>query len=321
MPSLLPITAVIELTFDPITTIGGWTVRLETLALAVVVLASLLVALRIGMRTPVDLSRSPDDHLTPDGEPNHLRADDLLYIVVAVFPGAAIGGRLGYVLLHLDYYNANQAAILDPARGSLELSLAVLGGALTGTFVAGLLGAPVGRWLHALALPLLFALGAGKAALVLGGSGQGTPSDAAWATAYVSPGLWGSLGPAIPSHPAQLYEAIATGVVLLALIGLLAAGAFGRRDGRLFLLALALWSTARAFVAATWRDPVVGGGLRMEQLLATTMAGGLVILLVGATARARRHRVDMATPVQDLIASGVRGAQPDWPDPDTRPPI
>ena len=33
-----------------------------------------------------------------------LRADDLIFIAVGVVPGAVIGGRIGYGLLHLDYY-------------------------------------------------------------------------------------------------------------------------------------------------------------------------------------------------------------------------
>ena len=115
-------------------------------------------------------------------------------------------------------------AIVDPAQGSLELSLAIVGGTLSGAYVAGLLGAPIGRWLRAAALPLLFVLGSGKLAMVLGGSGQGLPSDLPWATAYVGPGPWGSLAPALPSHPSQLYEGIATLAVLAVLTLALASG-------------------------------------------------------------------------------------------------
>ena len=69
----------------------------------------------------------------------------------------------------------------------------MVGGFLTGCYVASLLGASIGRWLHLAAAPVLFALGAGKLTMVLTGSGQGLPSLGDWATAYLGPGPWGSL--------------------------------------------------------------------------------------------------------------------------------
>ena len=61
MPTLLPFRPVIELAFDPIAQVGDWHVRLQTLALAAVILVALVLAAVIARRTPVDLSRSPDD--------------------------------------------------------------------------------------------------------------------------------------------------------------------------------------------------------------------------------------------------------------------
>ncbi len=214
---LLPssIHAVIEFTFAPIAQVGPWSVRLETIALAAVVLVALVLAARSARGTPIDIHRSTRALLPPDDEPNHLRADDLLFITVAAIPGAVVGGRIGYMLLHLDYYTANQGAIFDVGQGGFELSLAVVGGTLTAAIVAGLLGAPVGRWLHAAILPLLFALAAGKAAMILGGNGQGLPWDGTWATAYLGPGPWGSLAPELPSNPSQAYEAFTTVIVIL----------------------------------------------------------------------------------------------------------
>ena len=60
---------------------------------------------------PIDLRREPDARLPPDGEPNRLRPDDLLFIAVAAIPGAVAGGRIGYLILHYDYYSANSAAL------------------------------------------------------------------------------------------------------------------------------------------------------------------------------------------------------------------
>lgn len=313
--ALIRVNAVIELSFSPIVTFGDWTIRLETIALAVIVFACLVLAALVGRRTPVDLARPPAAEDAETGERNHLRGDDLLFVAVAALPGAVIAGRLGYVLLYLDYYRARPEAVLDVGQGGLELSLAIVGGLLTAVVVAGLLGAPVGRWMHALVLPLLLAIGAGKLALVLGGDGQGLPFDGAWALAFLGPGPWGSLAPEVASHPAQVYEAIGTVVVLLVLVGLLAAGAFQSRSGAAFLLGIALWSTVRAVVASTWRNSPVLGSLNMGQVLALAIALGATVLLLGVTLERARRRPG-APPA---AGSPVTGGGPAWPDPETRP--
>src|SRR5262245_13471610 len=169
-----------------------------------------------------------------------LRVDDLVFGVVGAVPGAIAGGRLGAVLDHVDYYRANPAAILDPGQGGLTLTLAVPFGIFTGGAIARLLGAPVGRWLHAGALPLLFVLAAGKLVGVVGATGQGAPSGLPWATAYHGPGPWGSLAADIASQPSQAYEAI---LVTLAIGGFIAASRLevvGRRDGAAMFVALGL---------------------------------------------------------------------------------
>lgn len=290
---------VIELSFAPIVTIAGLSVRLETIALSGVLLLALLLAALMARRTPVDLalppgapSPDPDD----DG-PNRLRPDDLLYIAVATMPGAVAGARLGYWLLHLDYYQANPAALLDVGLGGLQLSLGVVGGILTGALVAGLLGAPVGRWLHAFTLPLLLALAGGKAAMILGGSGQGMPWDGEWASAYLGDGPWGSLAPALPSYPSQAFEAAATLGILVLVWALMALGVFGRRSGAAFWFGLGLWATARALVATTWRDPVVAGPLRTDQVISfaiVVLAFGMLVILAARELLRRRREASPA---------------------------
>ena len=281
--------AVIAFDFDPLLRLAdGLVVRWQTVALVAIVTAGLIVAGLIARR-------------------ERLRADDLLFIAVAAVPGAVIGGRIGYVLLHLDYYSSHREAILDPGQGSLELALAIVGATLSGSYVAALLGAPIGRWLRTLALPLLFVLGAGKLAMVLGGSGQGQPADLPWATAYVGPGPWGSLAPDLPSHPSQAYEGIATLAILAILTFTLAAHGFRTRDSRLFFVALALWALARAAVTLTWRGPALIG-LNEAGLIAISCAIGFAILHVVV---GRRHS-DSLHPLD--IAHDAN-----WADPEARP--
>jgi prolipoprotein diacylglyceryltransferase len=291
--------AVIAFTFPATFSAAGLTVRWETLAGAAVGLLALLAAALVARSTPIDPDFPPDvPSRDPEVEgPNHLRADDLLYIAVSALPGAVIGGRIGYALTHLPYYQANPDALWDPNRGGLELSLAVVGGLVTASVVARLLGAPVGRWLHAAALPLILLLGGIKAAMILGGSGQGLPLGATWATAYLGPGPWGSLAPAVPSWPSQAVEVLAAILVGGLAWWLMAVGVFRRRNGAAFFLALGMWASTRAVIAGTWRDPAVAGTLSAAQLIAISIAAACALAVVGfAAVAARQSRAARSEP-------------------------
>lgn len=297
--------AVVALDFDPYLHLGDRSLRWETLALAAVILLVLCLAALAAGRTVATQIR-PGRPMARDGweGPWHLRRDDLLFIALGVVPGAVVGGRLGYGLLHLDYYATNPGALLDPAQGSLSLSGALVVGTVTGAYVARLLDAPVGRWLGLATVPVLLGLALGKLATVLGGAGQGALWDGQWATLYVRDGPWGSLLPGSSAHPSQVYEA---GMALVVLALVLAAGrlkTIRRVPARQFLLAVGLWTLGRAIVALTWRDPTVLGPFRAEQLVDLVVAAGCVVAMLLAGRNARAH-ADMAT-----LA---------WPDPATRP--
>ena len=285
--------AAIVLDFDPYLRVGEVAVRWETLALAGAILAAIVVAALLAGRTPGEDQLIGDTDL-PDEEgdpPWHLRRDDLLFILLGAVVGAVVMGRLGYGLLHLDAYAQDFRALLDPGRGSLELTLAVVGGTLTGIYVAALLDAPVGRWLHVAAVPLLLVLGLGKAAEALGGSGQGAASSVAWATAYLPPGPWGSLGAEVPAHPAQLYEAAMTGVVIVIVSVAARLMPLRRADGRLYALAIGLWALGRGLVASTWRDEPVVAGLNTVQLICIAVGGLMLGIPVAAAELRRRGRL------------------------------
>ncbi|HTC85957.1 MAG TPA: prolipoprotein diacylglyceryl transferase family protein [Candidatus Acidoferrum sp.] len=261
--------AIFTFDFDPLLHLGDSGVRFETLGIAAAVLFGLLFAAVAAGRTPLDGRHGPAWTHTED---THLRRDDLLFIVLGIVPGAVIGGRIGYVLLHLDFYGSNTSAIWDPSQGSLELGLAVVGGTLTGAYVARLLDAPVGRWLHAATGPVFLAIALGELARVLGGSGQGAPTAGNLATAYAGPGPWGSLAPAIPAQPSQLYGAVAAFVALVVVIGVRLYGGFRSHDGSSFFVALLLWALGRSLVTTTWRD---------DPVLGPFPVGGVIALLIG----------------------------------------
>ena len=288
--------AVIQLNFDPYLRIGGQAVRWETLALAAVILLALLV-------TAVAAGREP----TPSADGRSLRRDDLLFIALGIVPGAVLGGRLTYVLFHLDYYLANPALIADPSSGGLALTGAVVLGTLTGMYVARLLEAPIGRWLDFAAVALLIGLGLGKLAEALGGSGQGVIASVSWATAYMGPGPWGVLGPELPAHPAQVYEALGDALVLADVLVLGRFGPFRIGDGRRFVVALGGWAIVRFVVAFFWRDAPVAGPLRAEQLLDLGLFLIGAILLVVLARRPATIAETTPSSSSSAVASGTTG--------------
>ena len=289
--------AVVFFQFDPLAHFpGDITVRWAVIALVAVIVAALVLA---GI-----LARS-----------GGLRADDVAFIAVGIVPGAVIGGRIGYFLVHYGYYGSAPGRLLDPSVGGMDLGLAVVGGFLTGCYVASLLGAPLGRWLHVAAAPVLFALGSGKLTMVLAGSGQGMPSVADPATAYLGPGPWGSLLPALPSVPSQALEGAGTLAILGVLTVVLMVGAFRGLDGRLFYTAIGLWAVTRTLVSTTWRDAVVAGGLGTAGQISLGIAIGCGVAIVALTIRNHGR-------APDADAADQRGgAHVDvaWPDPETRP--
>jgi phosphatidylglycerol:prolipoprotein diacylglycerol transferase len=300
--------AIIALDFDPIVRLGDNGVRLETLGLTAAVCVALVLAAMLAGRTAPDHPRTPAWARSEDA---HLRRDDLLFIVLGIVPGAVVGGRLGYLLLHADYYAANRGTILDAGQGSLELGLAVVVGTITGIYVTRLLEAPVGPWLHVAAVPVLAALALGKVAMTLGGSGQGAPTEVAWATAYAGAGPWGSIAPGVPAHPSQIYEAATSGLALLLLLALLGLGAFRARNGSAFFVGLGLWALGRFAVTFTWRDDAILGPLRAGGFIALgVVAWALVGMMLSRWAAARVRFQAHELP-----------AGPEWPDPATRPPF
>jgi hypothetical protein len=298
-PGKLPIVlASIALDFDAQTTLFGAAYRLETLALGAVLFAALLFAGLSAGRPGAGLF---ERYLEDGSTPPKLRRDDLILIAFGIVPGAVVGGRLDYVLVHLDFYRTHTDAILDVNQGGLNLTLAVVLGAISGVAVARLMNAPLGRWLSVSAVPTMLALGLGKLAMVLGGAGQGVYSDAWWASSYTGAGPWESLNPTYPALPSQALEGILVLAALAAVLTLppllrlrlrrwrrfVRPGVAPRHPwspltgGRRFLTMIGVWAAMRFVAASTWRDAHVAGALNTEQLLLLAV---IACALLGPTA-------------------------------------
>jgi prolipoprotein diacylglyceryltransferase len=309
-PGTLPLVfASVSLDFNPTASLFGADFRLETLALAgTIFLVLIMIGLSAGRRGAGLFAWDSDPSAPP---PARLRRDDLILIAFGVVPGAVVGGRLGYVLVHLDYYQTHTSAILDVNQGGLNLTLGVVLGTITGAAVGRLMAAPLGRWLAVSAIPVMFGLGLGKLATVLGGAGQGSYSDASWATSYAGSGPWESLNPSYPALPSQALEA---GLVLAAMLAMLLVPPLIRlrlrpwgvivrpglaprhpwrwlTGGRRFLTMLGLWAAMRFVAAFTWRDAHVLGSLGAEQLvlLGVVAFAALGPIALALTAWTLRH--------------------------------
>lgn len=266
--------AVIELDFDPWLHVGSWLLRWEAIAIAAVIVVSLLLFRR-------SVGRSVGNAHT----------DDVVFVILAALPGAVVGGRLVHGLDFLAAYSAAPSALLDLGRGSLSLVGAVGGGVLSAAYVCRLLGFAPARWLDAAAEPLLLAIGLGKLAMALGGAGQGAAYDGPLATTYTGFG-WVSAAAGTPAHPSQIYEGVWVLVGALLLL-LLTRGAAERwpGSGRRFLAAICWWLTGRLVIGFTWRDERVLGPFNAEQLAtAALLVLAVATLPLVSAVRSRRDR-------------------------------
>jgi prolipoprotein diacylglyceryltransferase len=268
--------AVIELSFDPTLHLGDLAIRWQALAVAAGVLLALLVAARLASVRPRDGAAG-----------RSLRLDDLLYLTVAILPGAIVGGRLVSGLAYLDAYAAQPATLLDPARGGFSLLGAVLGGALSATYIAGLLEGTASRWAAVAAVPMLIAIGAGKAGQFVGGGGQGSFTDVPWAVSFSGVGPWQSVAATVPAHPVALYEAIwaFAGIPFVLWAG---RGGAVREGWRPFVIALCWFLAGRALLGTFWRDDRVVGPLGAEQAMAAVSIALVVVLVLIRRALPRR---------------------------------
>lgn len=290
VPGLL---AVIELNFDPLLHIAGMTIRWQTIGVTIGLLIALaiaaLMAPDVRAQRPFFRRRELDlrplfptaPRLEQARRVRPLRLDDMLLILAGIVPGAVVVGRALHGLDYWSYYASQPGKLFDPSVGSLSLLGAVIGGLMTASYVARMIDAPVRRWADAAAVPMLVAIGLGKLAQLLGGSGQGLPFDGGWAVAFTGAGPWVSTNAAMPSHPAQVYEGIwmlaGIPIVLLAagkrhmpvrVNPLVAWADRTAREGALFAAALGWFLLGRLVVGYFWRDEQVVGGLNVEQTLA-----------------------------------------------------
>jgi phosphatidylglycerol---prolipoprotein diacylglyceryl transferase len=224
------------------------------------------------------------------GRPTAQDFDDFLPWAVI---GVILGGRFGYVVFYnLPHYLQNPLEALMVWQGGMA-------------FHGGLMGVVVAILLHArrngfspFAMGDLIACAApiglffGRIANFVNGELYGRPTDVSWAVEFPRGGF-------LPRHPSQLYEAALEGLVLFAVLFVLARmPAVRGRPGMLGGIFLAGYGLSR-FVVEFYRepDPQLGflfAGATMGQMLSVPMiAVGVAMALWayrGGSGRASGNR-------------------------------
>jgi phosphatidylglycerol---prolipoprotein diacylglyceryl transferase len=253
---------------DPVAIAIG-PVAIRWYALAYV--AGLIVSWRIWLW----LSQHPPKIATPED------FDDFL---VWATLGVVLGGRTGYVLFYnLDHYLAEPLDIIALWHGGMSFHGGLLGVTLAILLFCWHRGINLLAFADIIALPTPIGLFFGRIANFINGELWGRPTDVPWAMVFPN------AGPE-PRHPSQLYEAFLEGIVLFAVLALLARCAGARqRPGLLTGVFLIGYAVSRMTVELFRQpDQQVGFlvfGTTMGQLLSVPLL--LFGLFLAARALAR----------------------------------
>lgn len=187
---------------DPIAfSIGPLDIRWYGLGYLLGFLFAGILAMRISKRWKINLS-----------------LDALLTVLIACSIGTVLGGRLGYVLFYGNgYYFEHPAEILATSQGGMSFHGGLIGFAIGLIIAARIVRIPVLSLGDLAAICTPIGLGIVRVANFINGELWGAVTTAPWGVVFNDTG-----GGALPRHPTQLYEAFLEGVVLLAILYLLA---------------------------------------------------------------------------------------------------
>ena len=252
----------------PTLQIGSLSIQTYPLTLLLAGWAALVVGARYATRRGID-----GDHIYNAG----------LYGFLA----GIIASRLGHVITYWSAYRAQPLEIIGLNTGAFLVWPGVAGAVLVAAWYIARHRLPWARVMDAIAPGMLIALAIASVGALLAGRAFGRESDLPWAIM-----VWG-----VRRHPAQLYEALATAIVL----GVLLLVDWGHPQlGRKAQVALFGYGMTRWLLEPFRADSrVIQFGLRVPQLF------GLGAMLIALFLLLRSTR-----PASEGHEWPVTGAQP-----------
>lgn len=227
--------------------------------------------------------------------------DALADFVMWCTAGIVIGGRLGHVFFYNPALLATPLEIFAVWEGGMSFHGGFAGVVIAAALYARKIGAPLRQTADLVALAAPLGLFFGRISNFVNGELWGRPTDAPWGVVFPGPFALCQDGAPCARHPSQLYEAGLEGLLLGAIILLLAFGTRAlSRPGAICGIFLIGYGAARVFVELFRQADVQfispdnpmgyvltfsGSGLSMGQVLSIPMILAGMILL--ATSRAR----------------------------------
>jgi len=223
------------------------------------------------------------------GRPNSSDVESL--VLWATF-GVLLGGRLGYVLFYEQgSYLQDPLSILAVWHGGMSFHGGLLGVTAGIVVYAWRSGIPLLRLADVVAPVVPIGLFFGRIANFINGELWGRVTDVPWAMVFPGAGD-------LPRHPSQLYEAFLEGLVLFAILAVLAhRPSLRRRPGIITGVFLLGYGLSRITVELfRMPDPQLGflyGGLTMGQILSLPMVLlGILLVLWGQYRSSREPRTN-----------------------------
>lgn len=209
-----------------------------------------------------------------EAERRGFRKEDIYDISIWIVIGGLIGARLFHVLDHWsDIFAANPIRALYIWEGGLAIWGAIVGGLITGAFIAWRRGWHFPKLLDAAAPGLALAQAIGRIACVITGDAMGRPTNGPFGFAYTSPNtVVPQLG--VYYTPMPVYELVVNLGIFVVLWQLRKRN---WTNGRLFLIYLILYSLERFFLAFTSSYRIIAFGMTQSQVIAIF---GLIISLI-----------------------------------------
>ncbi len=176
----------------------------------------------------------------------------IIDLAITIVVSSLLGGRLTYVMLHLEEFQGRWLDTFNPFQSSGTIGIYGM------TMLGGLLGAIFGSYIFTKIkkIPFLQIADIASPAIALGifltrigcflnGCCFGKECDSSWGVIFSPDSLAGYTYPNTPVHPSQLYLSLGG---LISLITLLLYQKFRKTKGELFFLFLILYSILRFFV-------------------------------------------------------------------------